>query len=208
MITSLPSIAILIDCWQTATPTATTKRCFNNIVRFLDKTESITTVILATYNCKTERYTPNSVWADNNMTLFKNPQRSKITDLKAAFDLLYEHSPNDDPPEQTDPIIWNYINPKKCQIAMNWWWELEYYLLLHSEIKNIYFFGSAWELCVRFRPLGYQSIIEENPSINILTNSNCILYEKQLPSTNIKNDPNWQCIDTYIYLYQPTLPCI
>ena len=204
MITSLPSIAILIDCWKSTTTNNNSSKCFSNIIDFLNTTESITTVILATYNCKTERYTPNSVWSDNNMALFKNPIRKKIIDTKLAFDLLYEHRTNNFSPEKTDPKIWNYLNPKKYQIAMYWWWELEYYLLLNPEIKNIYFFGTAWEQCLKYRPLGYEAVIEEAPHLNILTNSKCILSEIHSVPTYIENDPNWQCIDTDIYLYQPT----
>jgi hypothetical protein len=204
MITSLPSIAILIDCWKSPVPGDALSKCFNNIINFLDATESITTVVLATYNCKTERYTPNSIWADNNMSLFSNPTRKKIIDLKLAFDLLYANSINNFKPEQTDPIIWNYLHPAKYQVAMYWWWELEYYLLLHPEIKNIYFFGMAWEGCVRYRPLGYEAVIEEAPHLNILTNDKCILSEVHSAPTYIENDLNWKSIDNDIYLYQPT----
>ena len=86
---------------------------------------------------------------------------------------------------------------------MNWWWELEYYLLLHPEIKNIYFFGMAWEGCVRYRPLGYEAVIEEAPHLNILTNSNCILSEIHSNLTNIENDLDWKSIGNDIYHYQP-----
>lgn len=204
MITSLPSIAILIDCWKSIDEDTT--KCFNQITKFLDETDSINTVILATYNCKTERYTPNSIWADNNMALFKNPIRKKIIDTKLAFDLLYTHKNNTYPftAEKTDPMIWNYLNPTKYQIAMYWWWELEYYLLLHPEIKNIYFFGMAWDGCVRYRPLGYEAVIEEAPHLNILTNSKCILSEVHSAPTCIENDANWKSIYNDIYLYQPT----
>jgi hypothetical protein len=208
MITSLPSIAILIDCWKSIDED--TSRCFNEITNFIDSTDSIITVILATYNCKTERYTPNSIWADNNMALFKNPIRKKIIDTKLAFDLLYTHKNNtfQVQPAQTSPIIWNYLNPNKYQIAMYWWWELEYYLLLHPEIKNIYFFGMAWEGCVRYRPLGYEAVIEEAPHLNILTNSKCILSEIHSDPTYIENDANWKSIGNDIYHYQPALPSV
>jgi hypothetical protein len=137
------------------------------------------------------------------MSLFSNPTRKKIIDLKLAFDLLYANSTNNFKSEQTDPIIWNYLNPGKYQIAMYWWWELEYYLLLHPKVKNIYFFGAAWEQCVRNRPLGYESILEEVSNLNILTNSNCILSEIHSNPTNIENDLDWKSIGNNIYHYQP-----
>lgn len=203
MITSQPSIAILIDCWKSLTENST--KCFHEIINFLDTNTAITTVILATYNCKTERFTPDSIWAQNNILMCSNPIRKKIFCLNEAYNYYYNYDNNKNYPlEETDPIILNYINSNKHQISMNWWWELEYYLLLHPEIKNIYFFGMAWEGCVRYRPLGYEAVIEEAPHLNILTNSKCILSEIHSVPTYIENDPNWQCIDTDIYLYQPT----
>jgi hypothetical protein len=208
MIISLPSIAILIDCWKSPIENSSSKKCFNNIINFLDTTASITTVVLATYNCNTERYTPDSIWADNNMSLFTNPIRKKIIDLKLAFDLLYANSNNNFKSEQTDPIIWNYLNPSKYQVAMYWWWELEYYLLLHPEVKNIYFFGAAWEQCVRNRPLGYKSILEEGTDLNILTNKNCILSENHSSLINLNTNTDWKYLGNDIYHYQPALPSV
>jgi len=199
MITSLPSIAILIDCWKPSNP-----RITNNITHFLDSTESITTVILATYSCKTERDVSDSIWSDNARLLFNNTKRKKIIDLKWAFDTLYTHY-NDFKLEQTDPIIWNYRNPAKYQISMHWLWQLEYYLSLHPEIKNIYFFGAAWEDCVRYRSLGYESISEEMPNLNILTNSKCIISKFNIDSINMENEPDWKSLGNDIYHYQPTL---
>jgi hypothetical protein len=85
---------------------------------------------------------------------------------------------------------------------MYWWWELEYYLLLHPEIKNIYFFGMAWEQCVRNRPLGYESISEKMPNLNILTNSKCVL-STNIHSFNMENEPEWKSLGNDIYHYQP-----
>lgn len=204
MITSHPSIAILIDCWKTKW-NEHAKTCFDNIINVLDNTESITTVVLATYNCKTERFTTNSVWAQNNVLMCATSIRKKIHCLKDAYDHLYNYDNNKNQPlKETDPIILDYINPNKYQISMNWWWELEYYLLLHPEIKNIYFFGTAWNQCLRTRPLGYESVIEEAPHLNILTNSKCVLSEVHSEPTNIENDANWNSMGNDIYLYQPT----
>jgi hypothetical protein len=201
MITSLPSIAILIDCWKSPGPRVTTDKCFNDITRFIDATESITTVILATYSCKTER-DADSIWSDNARLLFNNTKRKKIIDLKWAFDTLYTHH-NDFKLQQTDPIIWNYRNPTKYQISMHWLWQLEYYLSLHPDIKNIYFFGAAWEDCVRYRSLGYESISNEIPNLNILTNSKCLISKFNIDSINMENEPDWKSLGNDIYHYQP-----
>jgi hypothetical protein len=203
MITSYPSIAILIDCWETKW-NEHAKTCFDNIINILDDTESITTVVLATYNCKSERYTTNSIWAQNNVMMCENSTRKKIHCMKDAYDHLYMYDNNKNHKlEQTDPTIWNYINPTKYQISMHWWWELEYYLSLHPEIKNIYFLGISWEQCVRTRPLGYEAVFEEAPHFNILTNSKCVLSEVHSDPINIENNVNWKSIGNDIYHYQP-----
>jgi len=204
MITSLPSIAILIDCWKSSITNNISAKCFDNIINFLDTTDSITTVVLATYNCKTDRSDTSLIWTQNNISMCANSNRKKIHCFKDAYDNLYMYDNNKNYPlEQTHPIILNYFNSTKYQISMNWWWELEYYLSLHPEVKNIYFLGTSWEQCLRHRPLGYESILEEGTDLNILTNKNCILSEIHSNPTNIENDHEWRSLGNDIYHYQP-----
>ena len=204
MITSLPSIAILIDCWKSPTLNIDLENCYGRINNFLDNTDSIKTIVLASYNCKIEHEMGESIWYQNNKLMCGQSTRKKIPHLRYAHDYSNRYNNNNNyPVEETDPDILNYINPNKHQISMLWWWELEYYLLLHPEIKNIYFFGMAWEGCVRYRPLGYEAVIEEAPHLNILTNSNCILSEIHSNPTNIENDLDWTSIGNNIYHYQP-----
>ena len=42
-------------------------------------------------------------------------------------------------------------------------------------VKNIYVFGTVWEICIRNRSLGYQGLYEEFPNVNILVNPDYIL---------------------------------
>jgi hypothetical protein len=205
MITSLPSIAILIDCWKSLTKDIDAERCFRGITNFLDNTDSIKTIALASYNCKTEHEKGGSIWYQNNKLMCGQSIRKKIPHLKQAHDYLNRYN-NKYPIEETDPIILNYTNPNKHQISMLWWWELEYYLLLHPEIKNIYFFGKAWEECVRIRPLGYEAVLEERPDLNILINTKCVVRnDYSLPQLDLSNDPDWAQVEGNIYLYQPTI---
>ena len=82
---------------------------------------------------------------------------------------------------------------------MHWAWQLEYYLSLNPNIKNVYVFGEAWDICVEKRTLGYKALTEIQ-GINILTNIN---YVKSSNGTtpNLDLDNNWVNIDRDIYKY-------
>lgn len=205
MITSLPSIAILIDCWESPKYNLPLIQCYNNINNFLNNTDSIETIVLASYDCRSEFDMDQYIWYQNNNKMCYNAIRKKIMHLKEADIHFYRYN-NKYPEQKTHPMILNYLNPNKHQISMHWWWELEYYLLLHSEIKNIYFFGQAWEECLRIRPLGYESVLEERPDINILTNTQCVMrLDHSLPQLDLSNDPDWSRVDGNTYLYQPAI---
>ena len=62
MITSLPSIAILIDCWESSSLNIKAENCYYKINNFLDNTDSIKTIVLASYNCKTEYQIGEYIW--------------------------------------------------------------------------------------------------------------------------------------------------
>jgi hypothetical protein len=83
---------------------------------------------------------------------------------------------------------------------MNWLWELEYYLSIRPEIKNVYVLGTAWESCVKIRPLGYESLTEIC-NINILTNTNCVLtMGGSFPV--LEDDPAWEHVTETIWKYK------
>jgi len=201
-ITSLPSIAILIDCWKIPTYNIVLENCYHNINKFIDNTDNIKTVALASYNCRIEHAEAKTIWYQNNTLMCHYATRTKISHLVHAHDCLNKYD-NAFPEETTDPVILNYVNPAKHQISMRWWWELEYYLLLHPEIKNIYFCGCAWEECVRNRPLGYLAIKEERPDLNILVNTQLVLPKDHSEIVDLTDDPNWQWLEGNTYLYQP-----
>jgi hypothetical protein len=200
-ITSLPSIAILIDCWKAPTLNTTLEACYRRMIDFLDNTDNIKTIALASYNCRSEHTQAEYIWYQNNTLMCHNATRSKIAHLVHAHEYLNKY---DDafPNENTEPLILQYVNPNKHQISMRWWWELEYYLLLHPEIKNIYFCGCAWEECVRNRPLGYLAILEERPDLNILVNTQLVMPENHSETVDLTDDPNWINVKGSTYLYQ------
>lgn len=189
-----PSIAILIDCWDNgdSPPNAT---LFSNILSFINH-PVISTVVLASYNARLEHINSNAKWYRNYNEMFydKQPLR-KIRDLSSVHKFYESNHPD----ETTDPRILYYTADNQFQIAMNWTWELEYYLTLHPEIKNVYVLGAAWESCVKIRPLGYEQLTEVT-GINILTNPSCILT-MDAKHPNLANDANWQHIKHNIWKY-------
>lgn len=202
MLTS-PSAAILIDCWDLKTPP--TKILHHNIINFLDSNKQIKTIILASYNCWTERYN-QSIWWKNNVDFFsKNQPLRSIRDMWHIQNEYYTYSPNATPfnEEHTDPLILTYLNENKFQIAMTETWELTQYLLENPHIKNLYVCGASWSECVKIRPLGYDTL-KELSNVNILANRLCVHeYSPGIPADypNIDIDPEWTSVADNIYKY-------
>jgi len=186
-----PSLAILIDCWD-----APNKTLPQNIISFLNSMDSIQTVVLASYNCRKERETSDSLWYQNYNKLFQNIRARKIDDLGSTHTEFDKRDvfPN----ENTEPAILNYINSNKFQIAMRWRWELDYYLELNPKIQNIYVLGMAWDMCVKVRPLGYESL-REIQNINVLTNVSCVL---DMQGCNPIPNNSWRHLHNSIYHYE------
>jgi len=160
------SIAILIDCWKRK------KSNLNlNILDFINNSPFIKTIILASYNGRIE---PRNLWYQNYEDLFNSADTpAEITNLYRQYNTLFYRTENA-LPHQTDPGILNFVNKDKFQIAMHRKWELEYYLELHPNQKNIFVFGGAWSICVQERPLGILNLLNiEN--INIFTKTSCII---------------------------------
>jgi hypothetical protein len=103
--------------------------------------------------------------------------------------------------ENTHPAILNYVNTDKFQIAMHWPWELEFYLSNNPNVEYAYVLGTAWDECVRNRPLGYKSLSELN-SVSILTNTECVL-DMSCKHPDLTIDNNWQQLQENIWRYRP-----
>jgi len=192
-----PSMAILIDCWKND---SFIPSVYGRITQCIDNNTNIKTVVLASYNCRKEREISNSLWYLNYNNFFiKSQQHSrKIKDLEIVHQ-FYEKYNTAHPNENTEPNILNYKNTEKFQIAMRWRWELDLYLEAHQEIKNIYVFGMAWDMCVKDRPLGYDSL-SELPNVNILTNTTCVIDSD---GNSPILDSYWELVsnNTYKYIY-------
>ena len=205
MITDQPSIAILIDCWEDPQrwkkskqyPVDKMKKYFiQTILNFIESNQNITTVVLASYSATQEYGEADHIWYKNNREFYGTAKLNKIRLLYHAHHQFYKDFSKE--PTTTNQTILNYVNLDKFQISMHWLWELEYYLSLHPEIKNVYVFGEAWEVCVRSRPLGYFSLLEI-PNINILTNTTCVLG-MAMTCPYLPNNTFWKPLNNNTYL--------
>jgi len=197
------SIAILIDCWES---TAVENKQRNaNILDFINQSSFIKTVVLASYHTYPE-YNTDIVWYKNHAELFNSHNTPrKIQHLN----LVYSHHPTTPfflgkrlPLNKTESSILNFVNSKKFQIAMHWTWELEYYLTLNPNIKNVFLLGGSWSACVTDRPLGLLTLLEiEN--INILTQILCI--SDLTKSLQLPLQEPWKLKHNNIYYYETNI---
>ena len=154
-----PSIAVLVDCW---TPTHYEIELFyNDIIKFLNNTPKIKTIILASYDVDDDNLSTTNLWYKNSMTELDHSQK-------------------------TADIILNYINTDKLQIAMTAFDDFTNYLGKHPEIKNIYFMGQSWNNCIHKRPIGIESC--GNINKNIIVNQECVWNAETNESLQIEKD--------------------
>ena len=189
-----PSLAILIDFWNPVGP----EKRVNDTIAFLNSNSAIKTVVLSTYNSKSELFSlHNSLWYRNRKEWYeKSPRlvkdRALLEDKETIQNRIIKHS-------VTDPRILKYNNPNQYQIAMFQYWEIEYYLSIHSEIKNIYVLGSAWEDCVKYRPVGYLAL-SKLINVNILTHTN-LVRTNQSNYPDLSLNCHWINVEGNVYKY-------
>ena len=182
----MKNIAIIIDCWKDKGGYWGSKRAWveqhdigvphgnfplhHNIINLISANQSIDTVILASYQISPDEFNTNTLWYIN----FKNFNYSKtftnpIVKTEMCRALKYPGlNPPDDTSEGSKQRTCNCILHKvwsdKFQIAAFHPHQLEL-----DNIKNVYFFGEAWDICVRKRAMGYTWWIEN-------TNTNLFVY--------------------------------
>jgi len=194
-----PSLAILIDPWFLGRfgNESPSEKLYKRIVSFLNNNQYIKTVVLASYNCKSEKILESALWYKNYNSFINNNANRMIKDLDHVHRVCLQVGNTTSDTHKTDPTILNYVNPDKFQIAMLWGWELSHYLSINADIKNVYVLGSAWSDCVKNRPLGYEAL-NEFKNINVLTNTDCISDTQG--SVNLENDTCWKKLENKIYL--------
>jgi hypothetical protein len=165
----MKNIAIIIDAWAGRTQQIS---WIQDIINLISQNQTIDSVILATYDIANEfENAADTIWYTNfkkfnlgdlfaNMLIAHDLQHN-FTHPKLAGKLRYEE-------QQTHHRILNHWWPDKFQIAA-----FHPYQLNLDSIKNVYFFGAAWDTCVMTRPLGWKWWIE-------FTNTNLFAYEKRI----------------------------
>ena len=189
-------IAICIDCWTNLQPP---EHLFvKQTIEFINNRSKIGTVILASYQIGSEHY-HNSLWYSNYHTIFNNDLPVPELWTYHAFTAKTRYMPWHpwDTEQHTEPTLLNYKFDNQFQIAMRYWYELEYYLKLHPNIDTIWIFGCSLEYCCKDRYLGYKWL-KKLSNLRILSNSNCICD----PHT-FNSEYGWKQIDDTIYEYLP-----
>jgi len=106
-----PSLAILIDFWNQIA----IKRV-NNTIEFLSTNDTIKTVVLSTYNSRSELFFNNTIWYRNRKEWYKKSPtwaQNKSTVEDTAY--IKNNSLKN---VTTDTHILQYYNSKQYQIAM------------------------------------------------------------------------------------------
>jgi len=163
----MKNIAIIIDAWATNNLLAD-RDIPVRIIDLISQNQTIDSVILASYDIANE-FISQTIWYTNfkkfNLSdLFTNTDfiddlKNNFTHPKFVGKLSYlEH--------QTHPQILNKIWSDKFQIAVFHPCQLNL-----DSIKNVYFFGMAWDICVMSRPLGWRWWID-------FTDKNLFVYGK------------------------------
>jgi hypothetical protein len=189
-------MVILIDFWYPVLPV----RRIDNTVEFLNTNTAIKTVVLSTYNAHLELLTQSQnspIWYRNRTEWYAKSSewakdRAILEDKLSINDTTTLDS-------KTEPGILQYYNPTQYQIAMFQYWEIEYYLSIHPEIKNIYVLGSAWDECVKYRPAGYLEL-SKLQNINILTDTN-LVRTSQCTIPDLSLDSQWINVKGSVYRY-------
>jgi len=202
---SQPSLAILIDCWNTLDqPVSGYDDVMYNIAEFCTTNASMKSVALATYQGDTEIYKDN-VWWQNAKNLFND--ETKWDHLRRIWKEATYIEPSD-----TCSVIAN-MPLRSDQIGFCAWHstQLMYYCnFVNPEIQNIYICGFAWNECVKYRPLGWMEIAGMNHHklfhnhINILSKKSCVSGLAASPQPTFDQEPWWKPIGNDIFLLDQT----
>ena len=180
-------MAIIIDCHNRAGSMSQAAMpdwwVYRNIIKFINETDSIKTIVLATYGLKSEEFDSNTPWYNNSRKLIGQ----HVIDQKKQF----YYSVNTEEEVTFGPIL--HWQTSKYQIAIHELWELDMFIDIRKiqQIKfdNIYMCGESWDICVETRPIGYRNLFGHVNS-NILVKDICVLDSKG-ETFHSKDNPNW-----------------
>ena len=167
------NLAVLIDCWHTATqflPFDCDTIIYKNIIDFVDNDPTIHAVCLASYNVVKDEYFSDNHWYNsisqkhfNYKRFLKHNRSIKLKDV-----------------ERTSKHILKWKSTKKQFVA-------HFPDQISDKYDKIYLCGKAFELCINRRPLGLFNLHDKQ---NIYMNEKCVLT-KNGKQVNLSNNPNW-----------------
>lgn len=115
-------------------------------------------------------------------------------DIEEVIIAAYENLP-------IDRNILNWKSNKKFQFMTE---ESEFRKYLSkTQVSDIFMCGSAWEMCVENRPLGYTNLHKIDKRINILVEKGCVLDMKGKSVIPDLNDLWIKTQEPNIYKYTP-----
>jgi len=192
-----PGIAILIDCWEHLTDQHKIyPETWNNIITAIEN-KNIQTVVLSTYTYDIKTHW-NSEWFTNAHHIFfnGNPRqedwvRTLPESIGTAPGYIY----------QTAKTIFDYEFSNQLKFMLHDSDMLKWYIEeVVPHIKNLWFFGCHWDLCLKERPIGFENLQSwaNKTERNCLTDINCVVTEfNERPS--VDNFKDWSLINNGVY---------
>ena len=161
----MKNIAIIIDCWAGHYDPPESlpwnhDLLHRNIISLISVNQSIDTVILATHDISPDEFNTNNLWyinfkKFNYSKAFTNP----IVQHELAGGIQYPDMPTTDYRGNTTDF---QTEQRTCICLLHQYWPDKFQIaafhphqLTLAGIENVYFFGEAWDACVRNRAIGY-----------------------------------------------------
>jgi len=199
----MSSIAILIDCWP-----GTNLNAIKNIKQYCVDNTSIKTICLSSYNSK-NTVSPNQPYWNNSNHLFN--KQTKWRHLKQEWCNAEFDKGDGTAPE----LLEDWRRPDQLLICAFSSLQILYYCnFVDRHIDKIYFFGAAWDVCIRNKPTGWMEINALNyhklfhTRKTLLTRPECVCdTENKLINANVlmpAEDSDWHQLPNGDYYLSKT----
>jgi len=178
-----PSLAILIDCWDEPSAISTYDRldlksyrnCMQSIKSQCENNPWIKAIAVASYgNANNQIFIEQPWWNTAENFFFNETQWDRLRNTWLSFDhvdRLGTHEYIRTIETRSDQVIFCAFDILHIMYYCNF---------IDPSIRNIYFFGSTWNRCVKIRSVGWAEVSSLNhhnlfqTKQNLLTNQNCI----------------------------------
>lgn len=201
---------VLIDCWEIDPDNKdlyqASQKLYHNILQTIPLIPDLAAVVLATYH-SSEMLDPhmrNNRYYSNSYDMFFEKQPLMYIRQQYAASMLASDTHGH---LKTDSSILNAIWPSQ-QFAMVAPWQLQMYInTIIPHVKNIWFMGMHWNMCIEDRPLGWETIAKMikfnhlHKDTKLLARSDCILEDSNGSNVfpDLTNDQRCHCITDTVY---------